>query len=65
MVLPRSDHFISDFAGKKLVKGGDAQLAKIQGIMLYAANSLTKLWTQLIDQGLTQDFKWQILYRMF
>ena len=52
---PRLDSFISDFAGKKLDKGRDAQLAKIQGTMLYAANPLTNLWAELIDQGLTQD----------
>ena len=55
VVPPRLDSFISDFAGKKLDKGRDAQLAKIQGTMLYATNPLTNLWAELIDQGLTQD----------
>ena len=49
------DSFISDFAGKKLDKGRDAQLTKIQETMLYATNPLTNLWAELIDQGLTQD----------
>ena len=55
------DNFISDFDGKKLDKARDAQLARIQGAVIYAANSLTCLWSDLADQGLTQDPKAAIL----
>ena len=41
---PKLDGFIPDFAGKKLDKARDAQLAKIQGALLYAANPLTNVW---------------------
>ena len=58
---PKLDSFISDFAGKKLDKARDAQLARIQGAVLYAANPLTCLWSDLVDQGLTQDPKAAIL----
>ena len=60
-VPPKLDNFISDFAGKKLDKARDAQLARIQGAVLYAANPLTCLWSDLADQGLTQDPKAAIL----
>ena len=33
---PKLDSFISDFASKKLDKARDAQLARIQGAVLYA-----------------------------
>lgn len=52
---PKLDSFVADFAGKKLDKGRDSQLAKIQGAMLYAAGPLTNLWADLIEQGLTND----------
>ena len=52
---PKLDSFVADFAGKKLDKARDSQLAKIQGAMLYAANPLTNLWADLIEQGLVQD----------
>jgi len=35
-VPPKLDSFISDFADKKLDKGCDAQLARMQGAVLYA-----------------------------
>ena len=54
-VPPRLDGFIADFAGKKLDKARDAQLAKIQGAMLYAASPLTNLWAELIEQDLAND----------
>ena len=40
---PKLDQFVSEFAGKKLDKARDAQLAKLQASMLYAANPLTNL----------------------
>ena len=46
---------VADFAGKKLDKARDSQLSKIQGAMLYAANPLTNLWAELIEQGLAND----------
>lgn len=49
------DGFVADFAGKKLDKARDSQLAKIQGAMLYAASPLTNLWSDLIEQGLSSD----------
>ena len=49
------DSFMVDFAGKKLDKAGESQLAKIQGAMLYAASPLTNLWAELIDQGLINN----------
>ena len=52
---PKLDQFVSEFAGKKLDKARDAQLEKLQGSVLYVANPLTNLWTDLIDRGLTQD----------
>ena len=52
---PKLDSFVADFAGKKLDKARDSQLAKIQGAMLYAVNPLTNLWAELIQQGLVQD----------
>ena len=52
---PKLDGFVADFAGKKLDKARDSQLAKIQGAMLYAANPLTSLWAKLIEQGLAND----------
>lgn len=52
---PKLDSFVADFAGKKLDKGRDSQLAKIQGAMLYAAGPLTNLWADLIEQGLAND----------
>ena len=55
MVPPKLDSFISDFGGKKLDKARDAQLSKIQGTLLYAANPLTNLWSELINQKLTRD----------
>ena len=48
---PKLDSFISDFAGKKLDKARDAKLARIQSAVLYAANPLTCLWSDLADQG--------------
>ena len=50
---PKLDQFVVDFAGKKLDKARDAQLCRIQTSVLYVANPLTCLWSQLIDQGLT------------
>ena len=58
---PKLDTFISDFASKKLDKACDAQLSRIQGAVLYVANPLTCLWSDLADQGLTQDPKAAIL----
>ena len=52
---PKLDGFVADFAGKKLDKARDSQLAKIQGTMLYAASPLTNLWADLIEQGLSND----------
>lgn len=52
--LPKLDQFVVDFAGKKLDKAREAQLCRIQTNVLYVANPLTCLWSQLIDQGLTQ-----------
>jgi hypothetical protein len=52
---PKLDSFVADFAGKKLDKARDSQLAKIQGAMLYAAGPLTNLWADLIEQGLAND----------
>ena len=52
---PKLDGFVADFAGKKLDKARDSQLAKIQGAMLYAASPLTNLWADLIEQGLSND----------
>ena len=52
---PKLDGFVADFAGKKLDKARDSQLAKIQGAMLYAASLLTNLWADLIEQGLSND----------
>ena len=57
VVSPRLDPFVVDFAGKKLDKAKDAQLAKIQGTMLYAANPITCLWADLVEQGLTHNPK--------
>jgi hypothetical protein len=50
---PKLDQFVVDFAGKKLDKARDAQLCRIQTNVLYVANPLTCLWSQLIDQGLS------------
>ena len=58
---PKLDSFISDFASKKLDKARDAQLARIQGAVLYTVNPLTCLWSDLAGQGLTQDRKAAIL----
>ena len=52
---PKLDNFIADFAGKKLDKAHDSQLAEIQGAMLYAASPLTNLWAELIEHGLTNN----------
>ena len=38
---PKLDGFVADFAGKKLDKACDAQLAKIQGAMFYPIHSPT------------------------
>ena len=57
VVSPRLDSFVVDFAGKKLDKAKDAQLARIQGTMLYAANPITCLWADLVEQGLTHNPK--------
>ena len=46
---------MADFAGKKLDKARDSQLANIQRAVLYAASALTNLWAKLIDQGLTNE----------
>ena len=54
-IPPRLDGFVADFAGKKLDKARDAQLAKIQGAMLYTASPLTNLWAELIEQDLAND----------
>ena len=52
---PKLDQFVSEFAGKKLDKARDAQLARVQGSVLYVSNPLTNLWADLIDKGLTQN----------
>ena len=57
VVSPRLDSFVVDFAGKKLDKAKDAQLARIQGTMLYAVNPITCLWADLVEQGLTHNPK--------
>ena len=44
MVPPK---IIPDFGGKKFVKARDAQLSKIQGTRMHAANPLTNLWSEL------------------
>ena len=49
------DQFVSEFTGKKLDKARDAHLARIQAAVLYTANPLTNLWTELIEQNLTKD----------
>ena len=51
------DQFMSDFAGKRLDKARDTQLIKIQTNLLYAANPLAKLWSEVVEQGLDQDPK--------
>ena len=55
MVPPKLDQFITDFAPKKVDKARDAALTKIQGSLLYAANPLTNLWSNLIQQELVGD----------
>ena len=55
MAPPKLDNFIADFGGRKVDKARDAQLAKIQGALLYAANPLTNLWSELIQQKLSED----------
>ena len=60
VVSPRLDSFVVDFAGKKLDKAKDTQLARIQGTMLYAANPITCLWADLVEQGLTHNPKYAI-----
>ena len=54
---PKLDSFVADYAGKNLDKAHDAHLARIQGAVLHAANPLTSLWSDLENQGLTQDSK--------
>ena len=54
---PKLDQFMSDFAGKRLEKAHDTQLIKIQTNLLYAANPLAKLWSEVVEQGLDQDPK--------
>ena len=54
---PKLDQFMSDFAGKRLDKARDTQLIKIQTNLLYAANPLAKLWSEVVEQGLDQDPK--------
>ena len=46
-----------DFAGKRLDKARDTQVIKIQTSLLYAANPLAKLWSEVVEQGLDQDPK--------
>ena len=46
-----------DFAGKRLDKARDTQVIKIQSSLLYAANPLAKLWSEVVEQGLDQDPK--------
>ena len=43
-----------DFAGKRLDKARDTQVIKIQSSLLYAANPLAKLWSEVVEQGLDQ-----------
>ena len=43
-----------DFAGKRLDKARDTQVIKIQTSLLYAANPLAKLWSEVVEQGLDQ-----------
>ena len=38
-------------------KAHDTQLIKIQTNLLYAANPLAKLWSEVVEQGLDQDPK--------
>ena len=64
-VSPKLDTFISDFASKKLDKARDAQLARIQGALLYAINPLTCLWSDLADQGLIRIPSLQYLCQIF
>ena len=58
---PKLDQFVSEFAGKKLDRVRDAQLAKLQASVLYAVNPLTSLWADLIDKGLMQNPEGTIL----
>ena len=60
---PKLDSFAADFAGKKLDKARDSQLAKIQGAMLYAASPLTSglsLSTRDLQMTLKLPFMFQI-----
>ena len=43
--------FMLDFAGKRLDKARDTQLIKIQTNLLYVANPLAKLWSEVVEQG--------------
>ena len=54
---PKLDQFMLDFAWKRLDKARDTQLIKIQTSLLYAANPLAKLWSEVVEQGLDQDPK--------
>ena len=51
---PKLDQFISDVAGKRLDKARDTQLIKIETNLLYVANPLAKLWSEVMEQGLDQ-----------
>lgn len=52
---PKLDQFLIDYAGKKLDKAKDAQLLRIQSSVLYVANPLANLWTDLLEQDLIGD----------
>ena len=61
VIPPKLDQYILDFAGKKLDKARDAQLSRIQANVLYAANPLSKLWSDLVEQKLDTDTESVIL----
>ena len=55
MTPSKLDQFVSDFAPKKVDKARDVALSRIQGSLLYAANPLTNLWAELMEQGMADD----------
>ena len=55
MTSPKLDQFVSDFAPKKVDKARDVALSRMQGSLLYAANPLTNLWAELMEQGMADD----------
>ena len=53
--LPKVDSFVTDYLKSNFPKSDDAELSKVQSVLLKVCGSMACMWAELIDNNLLSD----------